>query len=464
MGSTFSTIQIRNPHPPDSEQFMKQLCKYFEKKGLVATTEQDAQFSYWIAFSADGNWATMGSSGYDSSAANTDVEEIAKSLKTYCLLTSVWDSDFFEIKLFGSTVKLKDVIVGGEPYYEGERLEGNRELWEPLLASNKTWEQLTEICNGSYTFAEDALCEVVSLLGINPENVTSNYSCSEEISTNIPSVIDLYFNKVHIDYFKRDSFSASNVINFNFKKTQHISIKANKNSSSLKTVFKQVFGERLEPLGFTKIKGRQTYFVRLIGDEVLHVLAYANESPQTPGYKEFNVLGGVATVYRQRIALDDSPHNNTRWLMSNLDYYRKSNPFESKEIDSIMFNKLYRYSYKMDDDESLLCGVKYSLKMTEEFMLPVLNAVVDLKSCVEYFTKYCLNLNIPSDVEPFGNNNPNNIHTEGLLLVKTNTRKKWANLYEILDNPDKYAKALAELERRKLANRGILRSYGLIFQ
>ena len=438
MGSTFSTIQIRNPHPEDPEHLKEQLCKYFEKKGLVVTTEQDAQFSYWMAFSDDGSWATMGSGSCDSSVANTDVEEIAKSLKTYCLLTSVWDSDFFEVKLFGSTVKSKDVIVGGDPYHEGERPEGNRKLWEPLFANNKTWEQLTGICNGSYTFAEDALCEIAQLFGVNPEKVTSNYDCSEEVSSCVPNVMNLYL-----------------------KTAQRASVIKSKKSSSLKTVFNQVFGEGLAPLGFVKIKGRQPYFVRLIGDEILHVIAYSNESSQNPSYKEFDILGGVATVYRHHIALDNSPIDNTRWLIGNLDFYRKSNPFDSKETDNAMFRKLYSYAYKADDYESMLGAVQYSLKMTEEFMLPVLNEVVSLNSCIEYFSKYCLNLGVPSDLETFGNNNPNNMHSEGLLLVKTNTRKKRVNLFEILDNPDKYAKVLAELESRKAANRKLLSSYGL---
>ena len=42
---------------------------------------------------------------------------------------------------------------------------------------------------------------------------------------------------------------------------------------TLNTVFKQVFGEGLKEDGFVKIKGRQPYLVRVIGDEMIQVIA-----------------------------------------------------------------------------------------------------------------------------------------------------------------------------------------------
>ncbi|MCL1824086.1 MAG: hypothetical protein FWG44_07780, partial [Oscillospiraceae bacterium] len=111
---------------------------------------------------------------------------------------------------------------------------------------------------------------------------------------------------------------------------------------TLNTVFKQVFGEALEPLGFKLIKSKYPYFVRLIGDEIIHIITIRNESTGKPGYKAFNILGGVATVYRQRISLDYNPQENNNWLKGNLGFYSISNQFN---YNPTMFDKLYRFSY-----------------------------------------------------------------------------------------------------------------------
>ncbi|MDR1737136.1 MAG: hypothetical protein LBR85_09765, partial [Oscillospiraceae bacterium] len=133
MGTTFSTIQIQNPNKAPQQQFKELLCKFFEAKGLVPATEEDAQFTYWLAFNEDNGWVTLGSGGYDLGEVHSDVPEIAKDLNTRCVLTSVWDSDFLEVKLFGSSPEQNDMIVAGQPYDADMVSEGNPELWKPLL-------------------------------------------------------------------------------------------------------------------------------------------------------------------------------------------------------------------------------------------------------------------------------------------------------------------------------------------
>jgi len=271
--------------------------------------------------------------------------------------------------------------------------------------------------------------------------------------------------------------------------------------ATLKTVFKEVFGEALEPLGFVKIKGRHPYFVRLIGDEILHVVTYTTRPTRDEGYKEFAVYGGVATVYRQHINLDISPCNNTNWFKSNLGFYKKETPLISDRKYS--FDDLYTFSY---NEETLIESVKHSLRMTEEIMLPILSEVTDLDLCLKHLRKYGGGwLIIYDDDEDFGDNNVHNPYIEGLLYVKTNYRGDFmenvmnqeeyetidaqlvkhgkrghqykydkyyeraqkgalherARLDKILDNPDKYTKVIAELERRKTENIERLKSYGL---
>ncbi len=277
--------------------------------------------------------------------------------------------------------------------------------------------------------------------------------------------------------------------------------------ATLNTVFKQVYGEALKPLGFLKLKGRYPYFVRLIGNEIIHVITFLNRDSGVLGHKGFSIECGVATVYRQRISLDESPRDNSNWFRGNLDIFEKRNPFVPRDIGSAMFEKLYTFVYKPNDDESMLEVVKNSLEETKKYILPVLNEVTNLKACIEYFDMFCSGLlNLYYEEEDFGNTNLSNFYNEGLLFIKYGScdyftevgehslqrqlamiahrvkikQSGYTQKYyddECKDNQDyrdqRIARdkkifndrewnsaALAELERRKLANIEILKSYG----
>lgn len=134
----------------------------------------------------------------------------------------------------------------------------------------------------------------------------------------------------------------------------------------------------------------------------------------------------------------------------------------------------------------MIKGVEYSLEVTKDIMLPMLDKITDFEACIEHQKVIGMNINFYEyDDESFGNQNPSNFYNKGLLLIKTNNRDyfkrkmktflaerdekdvdcAWSKQIllsdNIYNNPELYAKALAELERRKTANTKILRSYGL---
>ena len=87
------------------------------------------------------------------------------------------------------------------------------------------------------------------------------------------------------------------------------------NMMSLNTAFKKVYGEALEPYGFKKVKGEQPYFARVIGDEIVHVITYANTPMIVSGkYKAFDIMCGVETVYVPKINFDIPPKYNGNWM------------------------------------------------------------------------------------------------------------------------------------------------------
>ena len=273
--------------------------------------------------------------------------------------------------------------------------------------------------------------------------------------------------------------------------------------TSINTIFKRVYGEALAPYGFVKIKGRQPYFVRMIGDEILQVITYMNEWCSKQFYKAFDIYCGVATVYRQRLNLERSPLENSNWFKTNSGLYVKSNPYD---YDSEYLKEISENLYKSDDEESMICAVKHSFEATEKIMLPILNDIKDLDSCMEHFYKFNLNRMILGSDNDFGNGFPTGFYNEGLLHLKTYTldnfkerkeidynkgvaevkrdieigkikftqkdfekrnilqqeaiQKQVNNFDMLINDPEENKKAMEELERRKNANMDALRGYG----
>ena len=273
--------------------------------------------------------------------------------------------------------------------------------------------------------------------------------------------------------------------------------------TSIGTVFKRVYGEALAPYGFVKIKGRQPYFVRLIGDEIVQVITYRSRASTRQNYKEFCVYCGVATVYRQRLSLEKSPLENVNWLETNAGLYAHE---DLCGADINYRNQIYAFEYKADDEESMLAAVKYSFEITEQIMLPALNGVTDLRSCMEYIYKYNLPNHIYGVDDNFGNDKWVNFYNEGLLHLKTYTMseylernnryfntwkeyliyqmkmgltgwtqedfEKWCKseletqqrqldiFDKLLNDPEEHAKGMEELEKRKMNNIEALRTYG----
>ena len=92
---------------------------------------------------------------------------------------------------------------------------------------------------------------------------------------------------------------------------------------SLATAFKEVYGEALKEYGFKKVKSKYPYYARMVGDEIVQVITFATRPKQRDGFKEYIVLGGVATVYRAKINFDIPVTQNFAWLSSELEFYKK---------------------------------------------------------------------------------------------------------------------------------------------
>ena len=410
MGRFFSSVQIKNN--VSREQFIKAFGDVMKKRSFVPCSEEESSVSYILAFSESGKWVTLTCEAYrdDTNRVKTDAKQTATEMKTSSFSMDVVDSDFAVLELYKDSSAADTVIVGdgsGYGFDEGTSKKGKRDCWEQLLASGKTWEQLSEKWNKDGVFVEDTLYEAASVLGIEPKYMVSDYEDFESEADKDTNIIPMFFKK------------------------------KNERTLSLNAAFKQVFGEALEPLGFVKIKvAKLTYFVRVVNDEILHILTYRELRTRKTGYKSFEILGGVVSLYRRTIDFTKSPEC---WLKNNHHYYCSLNPeidddvmesavqyvcdvwgksmdwfVRTESLEGAFSKSIVHFLYKSDD----IYGMKNAFNVTQNVMLPIFDEAINLNNCIEHFYKLGTPMDICCDLEEF-NTKPHYYYSEGLLLIKT---------------------------------------------
>ncbi len=255
MGRFSTTVHIKNN--VDRMRFVNTFSDVMKKRGFVPYSEDESAQSYLFAFGE--GWTALANEEYKDNPqkAYDDTREMVAAFKTSAFSVEVVDSDFAIIKLSRGGKETDMVIVGdGSGYgFEEDSPKGEKKCWEPLLADGKTWEQLSEIWNKNEVFVEDVLCKSAPVLGINPKYMVEDYDELLDMADNDENITALYFKEKAAD-----------------KKSKPMTLNAE---------FKKVFGEALEPLGFKLIKSKYPYFVRFIGNEIVHIITYIDKASGT---------------------------------------------------------------------------------------------------------------------------------------------------------------------------------------
>lgn len=452
MGNFFTSIQIHNPDQLSREQFIELFCNKMKENGFVIGNADDHEISYALSFADDCKWVAIGSESYEqgNEIAQKDVKTIAKMLNTLCINVTVVDSDFAMLDMYSNAGrKLDTAVIGRADDYLGDEITvPKKNAWSPLLSEDSTWERFITIQQGNYIFVEDGLAELAPLLGMDSRDILFNAKNASESDDN---TCFLYFKKAST------------------KKPKKLTLNA---------AFKQVFGEALEPLGFVKIKSKHPYYVRVVNGEILHIITYRTEQAQYPEDKAFNVLGGIATVYRRKIDLNVGIQRNYNWLRNSIStFYVLSN---KENYDKNYLSKISNFYYFSTIEASLINAMNESKILTEKHILPVFNEINTLEKCIDFFHKYKLPFSTCDYRKNIDFNNCDQ-DDEGYLYIQADFEKKKNRLKEILSDPniddvkrkrteeiysffietDVRNAALAELDKRKQANVELLKSYGL---
>jgi hypothetical protein len=228
----------------------------------------------------------------------------------------------------------------------------------------------------------------------------------------------------------------------------------------------------------------------MIGDEIVQVIALRSESVGIIGKRAFNILGGIATVYRHTIDLTVNPRDNLNWL-NELHYFI---PEENPDRD--LLNKIIVFKYGENNEQELINQLNYSLDLTKQLMLPKLDKVKNLEECMKFICKYSYGSSQFISIyesEDYGNSNLNNSYIDGLYIhrffsakqyieflctlsedssddeseeqkanAKNNIEKLYNRIKNLFENSSKINNVEIELAKRKIRNQEILKSYNLI--
>ena len=449
MGRFSTTVHLKDN--VGRMKLINSFCGIMKKRGFVRCSEDEAEQSYVFAFGE--GWVTLVNKDYkdDRIKSSKDALDMSAALNTSAFMMDVIDSDFAYIHLFAPNGGKDGVTVGDASGYGVEKPErGTQKLWEPLLAEGKTWEQFSETVAKNAVFVEDALVEMADELKIDPDYIYADFDELMNLAGEDKNVQPFYFK----------SAAGKRV--------------------TLKAAFKQVYGEALKPLGFQLIKGKYPYFVRVVpGGEIIHIISYMEMWCPNYGFKRFDIIGGIATVYRYKVDLNISPDDNSNWLGSISKFYKLTTP--NSEFDAEFWKKVYSFQFEEYNESSLYDALNYTLELTKKYILPQISTAVDIRSSLSYLKRLeqsCSINNFNRRLNFGGCGDAN----EGFLYIVADDEELKGRLediingtiptteeehqsavenYEFFNDPVIHPKVLLEIERRKAQNTEILKSYGL---
>ena len=451
MGNFFTSSQIYNDKDLNKQQFIDKFCKAMSDSGYTVCDSDESETSYILRFAEKSKWVAIASElyGEGGQTAQADAGRIAKMLGTYCMNTEVIDSDCASMSLYGKDGKSADMLLMGryDDYFGDDIPEPKEKIWTQFLSDGSTWEQFKEILGGEYVFVEDGLAQLAPVIGMDSGNLL--FSAEDDVDDE---------SAVFLDFKKAEA-----------KKEKKLTLNA---------AFKQVFGEALEPLGFQVVKSRYPYLVRVINDEILHVISIRPRQAEYPEDKAFSILGGIATVYRKSIDLDTDPMENYHWLRNDVaSFYLYS---IDSEPDRRLVSIMSKFNYFSEVPKSLPCVMKEALEYTKKYMISYMDGIDSLEKCINHLVKAKLISTAPLNSGLQFTSGTS--YDDGLIYLKTNYKhhkELWEEIIEKKEDisdeqynrikefykfftDDEYIQGLAnELERRKQKNLSALENIGI---
>ena len=444
MGRSLTSNHIFNAEKLTKAQFKKKFTDMMKAKGYTSAKADDGEISYALAFSGDRSWVTVLTE--ESTDTRKEASELAKNLGMQVLSVELVDSDFAELTLYEKSGTAVDTMFLGEPYFE-EYPEPSPLKWQTLLGID--WAKVEEIQQGDYTFADDALCAFGEVIGC--ENMLLEFDGADD------DAVRLYFKK------------------------------AGEKKLTLNAAFKQVFGEKLIPMGFKFIGGNS--FVRVINNEVIQTVSCVKGSPFSAyGLDEgsdvrYQIWFAISTVYDDEMLLKpDSCQTGFELLHT---YYIKN--YDIYGRDTEYSRRIKGFGFRSYDNISILKSMNFALDAFTKIICPLLDKSTDLESNLYNFLGFCSAFNwfdlclkldnyvsyaekiksrkltqLKYSLENGLNRiNPEN-YNENLEKIMSEIKMNIEFLDEMYNNKEKYEEKMRAFEDNKHKNLEILKENGIL--
>lgn len=476
MEDSFINGQICSTRKLDPSMLFRLFRDMMLHTGVEPCDADESEFAYRVTFSASEtcNWLTVCAEHWmdDPWAARTELATIALGMRMPCLRVSVHAHPYAELELFAWTGTSLGVQYMGEvPPEPHVSLHETAPLpkpdyprWAEALEPITTLGTRFGVLEGTYANAEAALTHLASVLGIGKEKLMMCTASGEQQEHTVWM------------YFRRVDENAKQV--------------------TVRAAFKRMYGDALKPLGFIMPKLKQPYYVRLVNDEILHIIGVRD-------MKHFLVpFGGIATLYRAALGLDKSYRSNESWLKDVQHFYLKQHTGADHSYDPrISFGFYYQLTW-YKSPHTVEAAVRASLEEVQRWILPTLNRVTTLRNYKEWYEKLhgglgFLRLPLTPDGpgasytdaaiqylldDPIGAFECQQAAREAARKAAVNSHRVSASpemeqyfrdreiawetsirtsVHSFVEDPDVRQQTLDELARRKAANLAVLRTYGV---
>lgn len=361
MGRFFTSTQIYNSKQLDHDGFKTYFCEKMKQEGYEICEKDCAELSYVLVFADNCKWVTISSEAYEQGnrTSQTDTARIAKMLGTYCVNTIVIDSDCAMLDLYNDKGNRADTaIMGRADDYLGDDIPAPaKAVWEQFVSDDSTWEKFMSVIQGDYVFVEDGLSELAPVIEMDSENILFEYEDADENNKNF----------CYLSFRKASS-----------KKGKKLTLNA---------AFKQVFGEALEPLGFQLVKGKYPYFVRVIGNEIIHVITFVTNSTAL-GLKSFEICGDVRSIYNSSNYFSKKPEDAYRescFDLSNFKVYSFRLHYEDYDFE---YQRKISGFLCNDVNASIINKMNEALETSQELLLPFVDSINNIDELYKYLLQY----------------------------------------------------------------------------
>ena len=359
MKKTLMNLHICSMDKVGKELMLDIFIAYKLTYGFIQCSEDDAEQTYTLNYEKSDvcSWLSVSGTHWhdDLIECASDPYGLAMEYRMGAVRFNVNSngSAFFDLfDQFNHKAAIKfmgdDIPERANDDYNESRM--NSDFWKEFTNALASENEFDRILSKHYDSAEETASAIAPLLHINSKNLLMDA---------------LYSDKTE------------DTITLHFKAAPQGAKKL-----TVKAAFKKIYGDALKPLGFVYAKTKEPSFIRLINDDLIHIIGIKD-------MKNFVVpFAGIATMYRADLGLDRT-YRDMSYRMPHISrFHLRTHTSEDEAADPRLWAK---FNYSIGYPESVSHSIKASLNAVQRWIIPLFEQVKSLKDFPDYYSKIFVN-------------------------------------------------------------------------